>query len=122
MDKMRLAQGLVFIFASLLVVVVGLRGINPDAIPLYLVYSALGVEGLMLIIIGVLYIWGQNNNGDGKVADLKSKLDESKKILDTVVDKLNSPATSSSHGVMDEIGKLRAELGYMHGILEYWQR
>lgn len=122
MDKMRLAQGLVFIFASLLVVVVGLRGINPDTIPLFLVYSALGIEGLMLIIIGMLYILGQNNNDDGKIAALQSSLQNSDQTLDIVVQKLNSSMHASPNDVIGDIAKLKGEVGYMRGIVREWQR
>lgn len=120
MNKMRFAQGGVFLGASLLVIVVGLRGIHPDAIPLIVIYAALGLEAIMLVAIGILVIAGNGLNGNSRLAELHRTLDETDKTLSGIVTKLTSTAQVPD-GVMSDVAYLKGRIGYMQGIVKEWQ-
>ena len=119
MDLMRIGQGCVFLGASALVIVVGMRGIDPGSIRLWVVYTALFFEAAMLVFIAMLYIFGTDNNRDHGSDKLRSTIDEVDDVLKEVVTRLNSPGVVGGlpAGVLDELSDIKGKVGYVRGIL-----
>ncbi|MBX2991910.1 MAG: hypothetical protein KF749_12195 [Bacteroidetes bacterium] len=117
MDWIRIAQGLVFLGASFLVVVVGMRGIDPEAISLDLVYSALYLESGMLALLAFLYMF-TNSSEPNKAKALRTTITEIDGSLKAVVENLNANGRNSlPPGVMDQLSEIKGRVGYMKGII-----
>jgi hypothetical protein len=119
MDWMRIAQGLVFFFAAFLVVVVGMRGIDPDGIPLGIIYTALYAEALMLVVLAMLYIFLKDNGGNNRTLVLRTTLMQVDENLQSVVQKLNQQSVAGTlpANVLDELSEIKGKIGYMKGIV-----
>lgn len=118
MDWMRLAQGLVFLGASFLVIVVGMRGIDPDAMPLWVVYSALYLEAGLLVLLAALFILLRNGEPN-KTEELRTTITEIDSALKSVVENLNAQAHKNNlpPTIMDQLSEIKGKVGYMKGIV-----
>ncbi len=120
MNKMRFAQGGVFLGASFLVIVVGLRGIHPDSVPLAVIYAALGIETVMLIAIGILIIAGNGLNGNNRLQEVQSTLADTDAVITAVLGKLN-PTTSLPPDIIRDVAELKGKIRYLQGVVKDWQ-
>lgn len=120
MNKMRFAQGGVFLGASFLVIVVGLRGIHPDSVPLSVIYVALGIEAVMLIAIGILIIAGNGLNGNSRLQEVQQTLADSDAVITTVIGKLN-PTTTLPPDIIKDVAELKGKIRYLQGVVKDWQ-